>query len=81
MSPTHTNGSALLKNSTNGHHMNGNSDYLNGATAHDNGRKILGSSNSVKPGWFSEFSSLWPGWYQLTKELKLLIERDFHFYI
>ncbi|MCE3215169.1 hypothetical protein HAX54_001077 [Datura stramonium] len=56
---TQTNGSAITMNYS---HHNGNSDHRNGGTtAHDNGRKLLGNSNSIKPGWFSEFSALWPG--------------------
>ncbi|MCD7456206.1 Protein O-mannosyltransferase 2 [Datura stramonium] len=56
---TQTNGSAITMNYS---HHNGNSDHRNGGTtAHDNGRKLLGNSNSIKPGWFSEFSVLWPG--------------------
>nr|AAQ94738.1 putrescine methyl transferase [Datura metel] len=74
---TNTNGSSLLKNGVitmNGHH-NGNSDHRNGGTtAHDNGRKLLGNSNSIKPGWFSEFSALWPGEAFSLKIEKLLFQ-------
>nr|CAJ46255.1 putrescine N-methyltransferase [Physalis divaricata] len=77
MTSTHTNGSALLKSSaitTNGYH-NGNSNHRKGVTAHDNGRKLLeGSSNSLEPGWFSEFSPLWPGEAFSLKIEKLLFQ-------
>ncbi|MCD7456209.1 Dolichyl-phosphate-mannose--protein mannosyltransferase 1 [Datura stramonium] len=77
LSSTHTNGSSLLKNGVitmNGHH-NGNSDHRNGGTTvHENGRKLLGNSNSIKPGWFSEFSALWPGEAFSLKIEKLLFQ-------
>uniref|UniRef100_M1DC10 Putrescine N-methyltransferase n=1 Tax=Solanum tuberosum TaxID=4113 RepID=M1DC10_SOLTU len=58
---THTN-SFVITITINDHHNNSKSNHRNGGTTHDNGNKLLlGNSNSIKPGWFSEFSALWPG--------------------
>lgn len=60
---THTNGSTTTINGH--HHNNGKSDHRNGdRTTHENGNNklLLRNSNFMKPGWFSEFSALWPGW-------------------
>ncbi|KAH0641809.1 hypothetical protein KY290_033428 [Solanum tuberosum] len=71
---THTNGSVITI-TTNGHHNNGKSDHRNGRTTHDNDNKLLlGNSNSIKPGWFSEFSALWPGEAFSVKIEKLLFQ-------
>ncbi|OIT40668.1 PREDICTED: putrescine N-methyltransferase 3 [Nicotiana attenuata] len=67
------------KNGTSEHqngHQNGTSEQQNGTISHDNGNELqlLGSSNSIKPGWFSEFSALWPGEAFSLKVEKLLFQ-------
>ncbi|XP_031114849.1 putrescine N-methyltransferase 1-like [Ipomoea triloba] len=58
----HQNGTASHHNATANHH--------NG-TAHDNAAKDLGC---IKPGWFSEFSQMWPGEAFSLKIEKLLFQ-------
>ncbi|NP_001312037.1 putrescine N-methyltransferase 1 [Nicotiana tabacum] len=55
-------------------HQNGTSEQQNGTISHDNGNELLGSSDSIKPGWFSEFSALWPGEAFSLKVEKLLFQ-------
>nr|XP_016446558.1 PREDICTED: putrescine N-methyltransferase 1-like [Nicotiana tabacum] len=66
----HQNGTSEHRNG----HQNGTSEQQNGTISHDNGNELLGSSNSIKPGWFSEFSALWPGEAFSLKVEKLLFQ-------
>ncbi|CAN4097607.1 unnamed protein product [Withania somnifera] len=40
---------------------NGVVDVNGNSHSHDNENKLVKCTNSIKPGWFSEFSALWPG--------------------